>query len=154
MGKYLLKTYVGTKRFGGVIDITDPCYDKDVWCRMNNVEIVSGKYDCIIWEKDEGEWGMRVAIIGIYLNGVVPLQKTMEYIGEICVDAGLAGFFENKPDYSDEEWQDFCDAIGYDNAHIYPEGFCSSSGFGDGEYEVFAFKNDDGKIAALEIHFM
>lgn len=36
---------IGRKHFEGVVDITDPCYDKDAWCRMN-AEVKSGTYDC------------------------------------------------------------------------------------------------------------
>lgn len=33
------KAKIGVMDFHGSVDITDPCYDKDVWCRMNNVKI-------------------------------------------------------------------------------------------------------------------
>lgn len=38
------KTKIGVMDFHGSVDITDPCYDKDVWCRMNNVKISEGEY--------------------------------------------------------------------------------------------------------------
>lgn len=28
------KKLIGRKHFEGSVDITDPCYDKDVWCRI------------------------------------------------------------------------------------------------------------------------
>lgn len=37
---------IGTKRFGIVglvVDITDPCYDKDIHCRME-VSVVEGEW--------------------------------------------------------------------------------------------------------------
>lgn len=148
------KRVVGTRHFGETIDITDPCYNRDVWCRMNDVEIVPGNYQCVIWESDEGDWGIRVGAIGIYLCGVVPSQKAMKCIGEIGVDAGLAGFFDHKPDYTDEEWSDFCDMIGRGRAWITDGGFFSSSGYGDGGYDVFAYKNSNGDITSLEIRFL
>lgn len=148
------KTVIGTRHFGDMIDITDPCYNRDVWCRINGVKIIPGDYECVIWGSDELEWGERVGIIGIYLGGVVPSQDKMEYIGSIGVDAGLAGFFENKPDYSDEEWGKFCNTIGHCDAYIFDEGFCSSSGYGDGEYDVMAYGVKPGEISALEIRFL
>ena len=138
--------------FGNLIDITDPCYDRDVWCRLNNVEISEGCYSCVIWIEDDKEFGESVRIIGIYKDGQIPYSEDMEAIGFIGVDAGLAGFFENKPDYKDEEWLEFCDSIKEGNAWIKKEGFFSSSGYGDGEYDVKAFYKE-GKITALEIYF-
>lgn len=151
---------IGTKHFDGVIDITDPCYNKDVWCRMDNVHIKSGEYDCIIWDQ-ENEYELNgkkntyniVGIIGIYLDGIVPLQDSMKRIGFVGVDAGLAGFFQNKPDFTKEQWADFCNQTRKGEAWITDLGFFSFSGGGDGEYDVFAYKvNED--VAALEIRFV
>ena len=150
---------IGTKHFEGIVDITDPCYNRSVWCRMT-AEVKAGEYDCIIWRNtDKGVYNgeeykdVRVGVIGIYLNGIIPPQKSMEEIGSIGVDAGLAGFFMNKPDYNDEEWDEFCDSIRKGDAWIKDEGFFSSSGYGDGCYGVYAYKINN-EIVALEIRFM
>ena len=156
---------IGVKHFGRTIDVTDPCHNKDVWCRLNDVKIKEGDYTCRIWrERVVYEWDGKervshvVRIIGIYFNDVVPRRDRMEYIGEIGVDAGLAGFFENKPDYTEQEWKAFCDFVypkgkEYKEAWIRPEGFFSVSGDGDGCYPVLAAKGKDGEVVALEIHF-
>lgn len=150
---------IGTKYFEGVIDITDPCYDKDVWCRMN-ATVKAGEYDCYIWrhtdklELDGEEYkDVRVGVIGIYLNGIIPPQRAMEDIGSIGVDAGLAGFFMNKPDYNEDEWDDICNLIHKGDAWIIDEGFFSESGWGDGCYGVYAYKRNN-EIVALEIRFV
>lgn len=101
---------IGTMDFHGSVDITDPCYNRDVWCRMTDVKIRKGVYTCIAWHhKDKGTFDSGepycydvIGIIGIYLDGVIPCQKDMKEIGSIGVDAGLAGFFHNKPDYAPE----------------------------------------------------
>lgn len=38
---------IGTMDFHGIVDITDPCYNRDVWCRMTDVKIRNGVYTCI-----------------------------------------------------------------------------------------------------------
>ena len=96
---------------------------------------------------------LLVGAIGIYRNGDIPRQKDMEEIGSIGVDAGLAGFFHNKPDYSDEEWGRFCDRVRNGDAWLTEDGFYSSSGYGDGCYGVYAYKQD-GAITALELRFL
>jgi hypothetical protein len=55
------------------------------------------------------------------------------------VDAGLAGFFETKQNFTDKEWSNFCNNIRTGCAWIIngtSYGVFSSSGFGDGGYEV------------------
>ena len=96
------KKTIGKLSFGPTVDITDPCYDRDVWCRMNKVSIKQGSYTCVVWSEDG-----RVGIIGIYLDGKIPKQSAMKTIGEIGVDAGLAGFFFDKPDYDNAAWNNF-----------------------------------------------
>lgn len=158
-----IKNVIGSRHIGAKIDITDPGYNKDVWCRMDDVEIVPGEYTCVIWVQKEklnldGKKldVLNVGNVGIYLGGVVPAQKSMKEIGTIGVDSGLAGFFEKKPDYSDKEWDDFCDMIEDRRvpAWTIENGFFSESGYGDGEYPVYAHKTQDGRITALEIRFI
>ena len=48
---------IGAMDFHGSVDITDPCYNRDVWCRMNDVKIHDGSYTCIAWyQTDKGEY--------------------------------------------------------------------------------------------------
>ena len=156
----LRKRKIGVKEFGGKINITDPCYDRDVWCRID-AEVKEGIYDCVVWrqtnyyEHNGEKYPVKtVSIIGIYLDGVIPQQNKMEHIGDIGVDAGLAGFFNNKPDYTDDEWEKFCKLIAdrKKDAWINKEGFYSDSGNGDGYYPVYAYKKNN-EITALEIRF-
>ena len=151
----------GTMDFHGSVDITDPCYNRDVWCRMTDVKIRKGVYTCIAWHhKDKGTFDNGepycydvIGIIGIYLDGVIPCQKDMKEIGSIGVDAGLAGFFHNKPDYTDGEWAAFCDRVRHGDVWLTKDGFYSSSGYGDGCYGVYAYKQG-GEITAIEIRFL
>lgn len=85
---------IGAMDFHGSVDITDPCYNRDVWCRMNDVKIHDGSYTCIAWyQTDKGEYDGKpysykvVGILGIYLDGIIPCQKEMKEIGSIGVDA-------------------------------------------------------------------
>ncbi len=148
MSKELKKNIIGTKKFGPVIDVTDPCYERNVWCRINDVVINPGNYECIAWTNDD----CRVAILGIYFDGKIIDRQEMEFIDEIGVDSGLAGFFENKPNYSQEEWESFCGKIKKGNYWIIDCGVFSYSGYGDGMYEVYAHKTN-GVIDAIEIRF-
>ena len=151
---------LGEKLFGNFIDVTDPCYDHNVWCRINNIKIKPGIYNCYYSTHDGKEWGERISSIKILhkenLKNVVDITN----IGTIGVDAGLAGFFENKPDYKDKEWYDFCDKLQKEEeqtglrAHICDCGFYSSSGYGDGVYPVFLLKNANNETIGIKIQFV
>ena len=158
----LRKKLIGRKEFHGILDVTDPCYNKDVWCRIKTpAPVKTGEYTCRTWTRSSKEeydgktWtDTRVGVIGIYLNDCIPLQDAMEEIGEIGVDAGMAGFFMDKPDYDDQQWECLCNSTRKGDAWIRDEGFFSSSGYGDGCYPVYATKTPEGEIVALEIRFL
>lgn len=148
----MIEKIYGTINLPGKIDITDPCYNKDVWCRINNFPISAGEYECYTMNADNEEtegWGERVARIGIRKDKA----KTYKRKGSIGVDAGLAGFFVDKPDYNDAEWNEFCNRIYSDKAWLVDDGFYSESGYGDGCYSVYVGYKD-GKVVEVYIDFM
>lgn len=140
--------------------ISDPCYDDDCWCRnlVKSETIKKGVYSAFVVEKDYGDWGLRIKELIIanseYLNihdlenSVKDLDFCVE-LKEVGVDAGLCGFFVNKPSYNREEWYKICDFL-YPEKHCINyilatkdnpfmcNGVCSSSGFGDGSYRVLS----------------
>ena len=146
------------------LDVTDPCYDKDVCCRMT-VDIEPGVYDYEIITKTT-DWGNRCRYISIIREGAGPTRRGLS-IGTIGVDAGLAGFFENKPDYDDNTWYKICDYL-YENHDSGPRilatdkdnksllgcecVFCSS-GYGDGSYDVRTLLDAKNVIVGYEIKF-
>lgn len=155
----------GTLTLGNTVDVTDPCYDKNVWCRKNGIKTVPGEYVCEYHTKNCGEYTYhgekrideRVSLSMIYLKDrhkKAPLMRDFTEIGEIGVDAGLAGYFPDKPDYDDEQWSRFCDNIKDGDAWITEDGFFTSSGYGDGGYPVFAIRDENGCATALMIRFL
>lgn len=154
---------------GNQIDITDPCYDKGTWCRTTQ-ELPRGTYDCGVEIVDCGDWGKRIAKSFIIKEDYSYEDDVFysEYVDEIGVDAGLAGFFDNKPDYDDTAWSEFCEwswqkenqidrntiALANEDNAAKCNGFFTSSGFGDGCYGVLALYDRDDKIIGYEIQFI
>ena len=156
-----IKKKFGEIVLGEVTEATDPCYNKNVWCRINDIPTVPGTYQCEVLISDEGKWGKRVAKLLVFMPDVDEavlddeLLVQWEHIGDIGVDAGLAGFFNNKPDYSNDEWRDLCNKIDYSNCNIRPEGVFCSSGYGDGCYSVYGHKRiGTDSYDALQIVFI
>lgn len=52
---------IGTMDFHGSVDITDPCYNRDVWCRMVQVVNDLAEY-CRKNSITDGSYGMRSLI--------------------------------------------------------------------------------------------
>lgn len=141
------------------LDVTDPCYDKDVWCRMT-VPIAPGKFNYRAELVDY--WGERVSALRIVSADIDCIPNRGRVIGNIGVDAGLAGFFDHKPDYDDDKWAEICEFINHDeNCYEVDEktplgcvGVFSSSGIGDGGYNVYELLDDNGYRCGYEIEFL
>lgn len=140
----------GSIKFGNSIDITDPSYDEDVWCRINNFPIPAGEYECYAVIADDTEtdgWGNRVARIGIRRDKSIYEERK----GMIGVDSGMAGFFncDNRIIFEDilREYPTAADVFIYNNA------FVSSSGYGDGGYDVWVGYSH-GEIVEVYIEFI
>lgn len=151
--------HIGKIRLKDSVDVTDPCYSKGTWCR-ENYKCVPGIYNCYI---DTSKRHGVVSVIRIVLDDAGIMEKAdkpenWEEVGLIGVDAGLAGFFDDKPDFSDLEWQKFCSDLDFAEScwirkYDGRDGFFGQPGFGDGCYPVYGiYKNlKHAEIAALEI---
>ena len=116
------------------IDVTDPGYRRDLstWCRINDISVKPGKYHCYAKRfLDDGarlnddnnihfnglNGDSRITEITISHIDIKPEDlkdpTAFESIGEIEVDAGLAGFFPAPFDFpkNDGAWSEFCDKL-------------------------------------------
>lgn len=147
------------------IDITDPCYRRETWCRKT-MPIVPGKYNCYVGTEKEkfGEVVRELTLLSAQEERRSPSLKT-KIIGTICVDAGLAGFFEGKPDYDEESWENLSDYLlepvngtprhywlGNETSPLKCKCFLSFSGDGDGIYNVYSITKD-GKLVGYKLVF-
>ena len=141
---------MGKHHFNGTVDIADPGIIDDMYYETT-VEVVDSDYVCIVWED---KCNIPRAI-GIYAKGLIPKRKNMTESCYVGIDAGLAGFFEKKPEFSDFKgfskfWKD---VESKETAWKGYKGFFCKSGGVIGEYPVYGMKNNKGKYVALEIHF-
>lgn len=151
------------------IAITDPCYNKSVWCRINDIPIVSGLYQCsytMITDPEDNTNIKSIEKTMIVHNEYLATHpnadsvfefKNWEYVGEIGVDSGMAGFFQDKPNFSNAEWSDLCNSIDWKkNAYLENSGKPNGwRGFwtgtnSDGGYPVYGIQ-ENGRYVALAI---
>jgi hypothetical protein len=148
--------------------ITDPCYkggDKVV------ENLKSGTWICETNIVNEGGWGNRNAYIAMYHMSHRYSHKKFELdvdYGEVVnVDSGQIGMFLGSTfetdSVSEDYYDEICNITGDSTCGGGPVrdnegqmiGFATSSGFGDGGYDLF-MKLDDitGEVIALEVVFI
>lgn len=168
----------------GKIVCSDPCYKTDVWCMgiVDNVE--NGSWIAIADKKDMGDWGERITSLFIgNKQHLEHNPKLVDYVFEDeplnfagGVDSGQFGFFDfanyrndesakdlEKYDFGTEydiedgdKWYRACSnlTLGYESWGTLPNGVVSSSGFGDGSYDVYGYKDAYDKYVAFAVVFI
>lgn len=152
----------------GKVVTSDPCYDRDVWCMTKDIIIKPGRYATYIVKKDEKDFGSRVAaIIVIHTDYTESLKQDWKPYGSLLgVDSGQCGIFddtvypqteESGGEYDDESsfYGECCKlTLGNKQGGILKarNGIVSSSGYGDGSYELLCQYHED-EIVALMIDY-
>lgn len=150
----------GTICLGDKVDIADPGSKKDVWCRKNDIKIVPGEWVCryhtkMTWGDDE-----EVSLSMIYHKGIhkqAPKIKDFRRVGwRIGTDTGLAGYFVDKPDYDDDDWQRFVDETYANGEFAWIKGnwFYTRTGGYDGGFDAYIITDDEGRATALMLRFL
>lgn len=144
----------------GHVTVTDPCYEKGIWCSAEVDNVFKGEWEASVDIINCGDWGNRVASLTVKAVGqtAVKTEKRPEDIG---VDAGVCGVFEDKPDYGDDAWGDVCDEMDMLNYGIAkPDnafkcvGAWSSSGYGDGGYTAVVGYNENAEVVQITIEYL
>lgn len=165
---------IGEFHLGDKVVVSDPCYKLDTWCSEVVENVKSGLWSSFIKKSDEGMWGIRVSELTANHNDY-KLNNWEHYSSNIGVDSGQAGVFDfeyyrrdehAKPSaFIDEEtqkeegekWYSACCDLtcGTDEkAGVMVGGVVSSTGLGDGQYDLFVQREEANKIVAFKIVFI
>ena len=142
------------------IIVADPCYDYDKFGTVTLHNVLAGKYIATV----EVEKNLVVALHISHSNFKNDILES-ENVGYIAVDSGQAGFFDLDFFRKNEggEVGDLNTFYGLACAItlspkqagvIKKRGVVSSSGFGDGRYDVFVSRDEVGKIVAASLFFI
>lgn len=175
-------TELGTFELTGtVLRISDPCYDRNVWCCGTIEDCMPGTWEAAILTKDEGVWGERVSVLTArHVTGpkhTAINQAVCNGTGtwhscdfDVGVDSGQAGIFDDahyqdntvfepgtecNQDFGDL-WYSYCCSLTLSRtkAGVLPYGAVASSGYGDGGYECIKHRNKEGKVDFVFIIFI
>ena len=154
-------------QLGEKVIVTDPCYGLTVPCKAIVNNVVPGEYETFVETIDEGNWGERISSLS-----AIKRDSYREIVQEECleevigVDSGQVGIFDY--DYRIKQGDDLGEY--HDESSIYKricnltsstqwgeldnKVVASSSGFGDGCYDLVLFKNKEGKIIGFKVIFI
>jgi hypothetical protein len=148
----------------GKLQVTDPCYDMDVWCAYTLENVRNGKYVADIKRENQGVWGDRISELTIKHESVLS-KKRLRFRRldvNIGVDSGQAGFFDHAY-YNNIKINEQLDSTFYDQMCEFTlsadqvgsneHGVVSSSGFGDGVYSL-QVAEENGEVVAARIVFI
>jgi hypothetical protein len=168
----------------GKLVCSDPCYTIPTWCQgiVENVE--NGTWGAEINLSNEGDWGIRVASLFICNQDAFDKDNKISekiFNGELLnfsagVDSGQFGFFDfahyrndesakdlEKEDFGfnydsqeGDQWYRACSrlTLGSEQWGVLPNGVVSSSGLGDGSYDVFGYKDENNEYVAFVVVFI
>lgn len=166
MKKDVGKRPIGLIELNDTCLVTDPCYTKGTWCATQLDNVLPGKWEVFITKKDEGDWGVRVSSISLaHLSYTYKENALLEtYDAHLGVDSGQISFFQPevyKNRGEDDDSEEFYDKCCYLSkpAGIFEQdgknvGVVTSSGYGDGGYNLYINRNEDEKIVYMEVVFI
>ena len=162
------KIRLGSIELSDRVVVSDPCYNRDTWCMDDNVPIKPGNYDVFLTLSDEKEWGTRVASLLVANSDFIGVErkrfpKWEVYSSSIGVDSGQCGIFDNsvypQKNLTDEEidsedsfYSECCDiTLKKLQGGILrsKKGVVTSSGYGDGSYELSVIKQKGENVALM-----
>lgn len=155
-------------QLGEKVIVTDPCYDLTVPCKTIVDNVVPGEYVTDVETIDAGNWGERISsLLAIKKDSYREIVQEACLENVIGVDSGQVGIFDynyrieqgdDLGEYNDESsiYKRICNITlsptqwgELDNKVV-----ASSSGFGDGCYDLVLFKNKENKVIGFKIIFI
>lgn len=147
------------------IVVADPSFDYGDSETLLLKKVLSGKYFASIETTNLKDCGQIVTSLKVYHSDYKNFDLKFERCGVIAVDSGQAGFFDKTYFIKNQggEVGELNSLYGLSCAVtsspkqagiIHKKGVVSSSGFGDGCYNVFITRNSANKIISAYIEFI
>lgn len=173
---------MNTIKLGNTVVVSDPCYTIPTWCQGVIENVKPGNYRVFVLKKETDGWGNRVANLMVIHEDHLNDRLQWDHLPvDVGVDSGQCGIFSmesyrndsivdkiglgdgdisffggfNRPEESGEKWYtSMCSrTLGVLHWGVYDEGVVSSSGYGDGSYDLFGAKDEDGNIISLSVDY-
>ena len=168
MERKCIVQHIGTIEIKNGLIVSDPCYgindEPYTAVNLNAKDFNAGIYDCYVGWVMTSHDNARVAFMTIALDGQ-KFSISDDLIGMVPVDSGtmMIGDFKewlknhNNESANDDWYKENIVKNAYTSEIVFDSGksFLSSSGYGDGEYPVFAEKcKGSSKISGVMVRFI
>ena len=164
----------GEITLGKKVQVTDPCYNLDVWCTETIENMLPGEYGTFATIANRGMMGRRVSKLMIIHKSVELGDLKFKVVtGDIGVDSGNCGFFDyNKYKEAKEadakfeaehnnigpftnKWWSVSDNLRALGGTLDDWGVLSHSGYGDGSYDLYLAYDESGEnVIAAKIVYL
>lgn len=159
----------------GKLVVSDPCYPLGTWCQLVLNNVKEGTWAAYVKKIGEDlQEDYCAELITHHKDHNLPENGWKHISGDIGVDSGQAGIFDYDAYRNDnaiekiwrryfdaekrpgDKWYQVCCVLTLSRlgAGVLKGGVVSSSGFGDGIYDCYIVKDNDGKIVAVKIVFV
>lgn len=135
----------------GLLYVQDPCYERGSDATFKSK---SGLWNAFIEYCDDLSWGRRVKSLVAKLwdedagCGWTPAERFLP------VDSGQMGVFDADT-FSEDCYDEYCShTLSEIRAGVGKTYAVSSSGYGDGSYQLFFKKNDNDEVVAVKVEFI
>lgn len=135
----------------GLMGVGDPCHDGS----SSTFDALNGEWRVVV-EYSTTKWGRRVKSLLVSNTEGRPVGS-YEKIGLVHVDSGQAGFFDSEIEdlLSEQYYDEICDITGTTNqGGSIGRGAFSSTGYGDGSYDVSVRRDANGKVTEAVIDYV
>lgn len=150
----------------GTIRACDPCYKQNItWCTQTFENVLNGTWRAYPAKIRDNMWGERISELTIVHEDYSAELAVYKHVDrEFCVDSGQFGFFdgakmhaltEDQFEYEDGTfYMQICEQTLAKQFALIPWGAASSSGYGDGSYDVYEYRNAEGKAVSYKVVFI
>ena len=142
--------------------VSDPGYKPDTWCTVHIDDMAPGAYAPFVRISNEGEWGERVAeLIVVPRDRAYDDLEFDEFLGTAGVDSGMLGVW-NLDQFATWSttpgwYSSFVEQIIDGKLRYLTLEECatvSNSGYGDGDYDIYASHDGDGSVNGIRVRFL
>lgn len=165
--------YIGTVSLGTKVMVSDPCYKLNTWCQGVLENVKSGIWEAYLKMIDTEIWGIRVAelitISSEHCEDYLAIMDEHQEF-EVGVDSGCAGIFDyeyyckcHTDEDNNEDWyekqimQQFFpgdESTWQKSVFTESNGVVSNAGYGDGGYDCYVARNNEGEIIGIRIVYI
>lgn len=146
--------YVGSFKTKGKLLAMDPCYSSE-----NDFKALSGKWLAATIKHEDNSWGRRIAQLVVRHESLKPGDMNIDDFKRqgtniVGVDSGQAGFIDALQ-FSSDDYEKFCElTLSSRSAGCLDYAAVSSSGYGDGGYDLYVKYDKDANAVAAFIDFI